>query len=80
MPAMHELGHVFGLLPGTSKQNPTDEELRQAHCLNECVMYWYLNSEFCEKIKAEPFCPSCLEKLKQFFIEPTALSPPATLK
>lgn len=76
MLAMHELGHVFGLLQGTGNHNPTDEELKAAHCLNECVMYWRLDSKLCEKIKNNPFCPSCLEKLKQFFIEPPSSSPP----
>lgn len=70
MLTMHELGHVFGLFPGTGKKNPTDEELKEAHCLNECVMHWKEDSDLERKIKDRPFCPSCLEKLKQFFIKP----------
>jgi hypothetical protein len=67
---MHELGHVFGLFPGTGAINPTDEELQHAHCLNDCAMYWCLDDEFCKKIKDKPFCSSCSKKLKQFFIAP----------
>ncbi len=70
MRTIHELGHVFGLFPGTSKENPSDEEIKKTHCQKNCVMYWQLNTELLKKIELSPFCPDCLEKLKQFFIEP----------
>ena len=70
MVTMHELGHVFGLFPGTGKEDPTDEESREAHCLDECVMWWQENHELYKKIQRKPFCQSCLKKLKQFFIKP----------
>lgn len=62
---MHELGHVFGLFPGNGAQ--TEQEREQAHCLNECVMYWREDNGLYEKIADQPFCPSCLEKLKRYF-------------
>lgn len=70
MLVMHELGHVFGLFPGTGKTDPTDQELKESHCQNECVMYWEENAALHEKIAKKPFCSSCEEKLKQFFITP----------
>ena len=70
MLAMHELGHVFGLFIGTGGKDPTDQELKNAHCLNECVMYWREEDDLYKKIMGRPFCPSCLEKVKQFFIAP----------
>lgn len=70
MLTMHELGHVFGLFPGIGVKNQTEEELKNSHCLNECVMYWCESSELYKKIAHQPFCPSCLEKLRQFFIAP----------
>mgnify|MGYP001598158282 CR=1 FL=1 len=65
--AMHELGHVFGLFPGNSAQ--TELERERAHCLNKCVMYWQEYGDLYEKIANQPFCPSCLEKLKKYFSE-----------
>ncbi|MEK7500734.1 MAG: hypothetical protein AAB642_01255 [Patescibacteria group bacterium] len=70
MLAMHELGHIFGLFPGTSAKDPSNQELKEAHCLNQCVMYWQEDTGLERKIWHKPFCPSCLEKLKQFFVEP----------
>ncbi len=69
MLAMHELGHVFGLFPGTNKVDPTDDELKAAHCQNDCVMWWQVDLERYKKIVMHPFCQSCLAKLRQFFIE-----------
>ena len=73
MITMHELGHVFGLFLGTGKEDPTDEERKEAHCLNECVMWWQYNNELYKKIVDRPFCPSCLEKLKNYFLEPPTI-------
>lgn len=70
MITMHELGHVFGLFPGTSTPNPTDDELKAVHCQNECVMWWEVDFARLKKIKDKPFCPSCLAKLKKYFINP----------
>ncbi len=68
---MHELGHVFGLFPGRGNKNPTDQELAESHCPNiDCVMFWQANTDFNKKIQLNPFCPSCLKKLRQFFLEP----------
>ena len=67
---IHEIGHFFGLFPGIDSLNPTDEERKWSHCLNECVMYWRDDANLHKKIQDNPFCPSCLEKLKQYFIEP----------
>lgn len=69
MLTMHELGHVFGLFKGTGTENPTDEELKKSHCLNECVMQFRESTERDKKITDNPFCQSCLIKLKQFFIK-----------
>jgi hypothetical protein len=74
MLVMHELGHVFGLFTkGTGKENPTDEEIKATHCLNDCVMYWQDDDELNKKIEPHPFCPSCLEKLKEYFVEPPTI-------
>ena len=70
MITVHELGHVFGLFPGTTNQNPNDRELTESHCPNECAMYCWANDDLVQKIKDRPLCPSCLEKLKQWFVEP----------
>ncbi|TSC83973.1 MAG: hypothetical protein G01um101413_776 [Parcubacteria group bacterium Gr01-1014_13] len=71
---MHELGHVFGLFTkGTAKENPSDDELRQSHCLNECVMYWRDDHELNKKIERQPFCPSCLKQLRNYFLEPETI-------
>lgn len=71
---MHELGHVFGLFTkGTGKENPSDEELKASHCLNECVMYWRDDPELNKIIEGRPFCLSCLEKLKDYFLEPETI-------
>ncbi len=67
---MHELGHVFGLFPGTDKEDPTDDELKESHCPNQCAMYWRLDIKLIKKIAGQPFCQSCLEELKKFFITP----------
>jgi len=73
MLTIHELGHVFGLFPGTGKEDPTDEELKESHCQDDCVMYWKLDAELNKKIEGRPFCPSCLEKLKDYFLEPPTI-------
>ncbi|MBI2037938.1 MAG: hypothetical protein HYT15_03380 [Candidatus Magasanikbacteria bacterium] len=70
MLTMHELGHIFGLFPYSGPANASDEDLKQAHCQNECVMYWTFNEEMLKKIRGWPFCPSCLAKLKEFFLKP----------
>ncbi len=54
---MHELGHVWGLCTR-----------QEAHCQNDCVMWWQENPELYNKIKNWAFCPECLVKLKQYFI------------
>jgi len=64
---IHELGHAFGLFPGIGVENPTEEQREKAHCPNECVMYWRENDDLYKKIADEPFCPSCREKLKEYF-------------
>lgn len=69
MLTMHELGHVFGLWPGTGKENPSDEELKESHCQNECVMSWRAQENFGKKIRHKPFCDDCVIKLKEYFIE-----------
>lgn len=67
--AIHDLGHVLGLFPeAPNKSDPTDEEIKETHCLNKCVMCWEI--EVWKNLKHNPFCPSCLEKLQQFFIAP----------
>lgn len=70
MITMHELGHVFGLFPGNNILNPTDDELKASHCQNDCVMWWQVNFALYQRITGRPFCPSCLSKLKRFFIQP----------
>ncbi len=70
MVVMHEFGHVFDLFSNPVPANITDEEIKNSHCLDECVMYWWISNDLHEKIKDHPFCPSCLEKLKQYFIDP----------
>jgi hypothetical protein len=68
---MHEDGHVFDLFSlGTDKEDPDDEDLLATHCLNDCVMHFYEDPERDKKVADNPFCTSCLEKLKEFFIEP----------
>lgn len=82
----HELGHVAELYPKTGPADPTDEELKNMHCQNDCVMYWQHSDDLFNRIKARsdaeavwsnkknkifnPFCQECLAKLQEFFIKP----------
>lgn len=70
MLVMHEFGHVFGLFPGNGKIKPTDEELRDTHCQNDCVMFWRIELERSKRIQSQPFCNSCIVKLKEYFENP----------
>lgn len=65
---IHEVAHMCNVLIGPYTENPTDEDIIKAHCQNECVMNWKI--AVWNKINTNPLCPSCLEKLKQHFIEP----------
>ncbi len=66
MLALHEFCHVLGLFPGTDAKDPTDEELKNAHCQNEkCVMWWREPEYYSEDTQINPLCPTCLQKLKE---------------
>lgn len=67
---MHEVGHVFGLVPDARTKNVTENLGR--HCTDQCVMrqgvtvdqWWEMadNARFCP-----PFCPLCQHDLHNNF-------------
>lgn len=66
---IHELGHMFGLFVGWyGKKNPTDAEIDAAHCRNICVMRSRDDQALVNQLLTNPFCHSCLTKLRSFFL------------
>lgn len=70
---MHEMGHVFGLIPDNRKEN-IDLSLGR-HCANTCVMRQGLTipDDFIrfsnDRLKYGSFCGQCLMDLKNYFKE-----------
>ncbi|MFA5175905.1 MAG: hypothetical protein WC413_01430 [Candidatus Nanoarchaeia archaeon] len=68
---MHELGHVFGLVPNKRKINV--EESLGKHCTNRCVMRqgltvprdWINITK--DRLKYKPLCEICETDLKAYF-------------
>lgn len=68
---IHELGHVFGLLP--PERNQDVETSLGRHCANRCVMRqglqvpkdWLRISA--DRLKHGPFCNRCIVDLRKFF-------------
>lgn len=68
---IHELGHVFGLLPKNRTQDV--EESLGRHCSNRCVMRqgitvpddWIDITD--DRIACDPFCHRCAADLRAFF-------------
>jgi predicted Zn-dependent protease len=68
---MHELGHVFGLVPKGRTVNV--EESLGKHCTNECLMRQGLGGiadnvqHTIDRIQGEPLCLHCLYDLRSYF-------------
>ncbi len=68
---MHELGHVFGLLPESRTRNV--EESIGKHCTNICIMRQGLNVPddwtrmTDDRLRTDPFCNQCLHDLRKSF-------------
>ena len=68
--AMHELGHVFGLVPETQTEDV--EDIYGYHCKKKCVMRQGLSvpsdwiGHTLDRIESAVFCPRCLGLLKDF--------------
>ncbi len=68
---MHEMGHVFGLLPATRKIN--FEYNLGKHCTNKCIMRQGLILPFdwivftCDRKRFGALCATCLGDLRDFF-------------
>jgi predicted Zn-dependent protease len=69
---MHEVGHVFGLVPNTRTSNITESLGR--HCTNQCVMRqglavphaWIRYSK--ERLSSkQAFCSQCQQDLRNYF-------------
>lgn len=68
---MHELGHVFGLIPATRTKDV--ESSLGLHCTNRCIMRqglrvpddWITITQ--DRLKGYNFCPACREDLGRFF-------------
>jgi predicted Zn-dependent protease len=69
--AMHELGHVFGLIPDNRKVNV--EYSLGKHCTNRCIMRQGLQipTDFIryteDRLAGIPFCTQCLYDLRRYF-------------
>lgn len=70
---MHEVGHIFGLLPESRTNNV--EYLLGKHCLNVCIMrqgprvpYDWIRMTQERRAATNPFCPQCSRDLKLFFL------------
>jgi len=68
---MHEIGHVFGLVPETRTVN-VNESLGK-HCTNRCIMRQGLSVPHDwinftnDRLKYGAFCPTCQRDLQLFF-------------
>lgn len=67
--ALHELGHMFGLLPANIEKTEFDHG---THCTNVCIMrqegkQGNLFSHTAERIMFGPFCLRCEELLRRSF-------------
>lgn len=69
--AMHELGHVFGLISESRTQNV--EQSLGKHCTNQCIMRQGLRvpEDFIritqDRLAGVPFCGQCLNALRNYF-------------
>ncbi|MDD5626837.1 MAG: hypothetical protein PHW01_02380 [Patescibacteria group bacterium] len=70
---IHEVGHVFGLLPKDRKDNI--EEKLGKHCTNTCVMRqglrlpddWVAMTH--DRLRFGPFCQECQRDLRGYFLK-----------
>lgn len=70
---MHEVGHIFGLIPENRQINVEDSLGK--HCTNVCSMRqglrlpddWVAMTR--DRLRGEPFCGECKQALRQFFQE-----------
>lgn len=71
---MHEMGHVFGLIPPERTHNV--EESLGKHCTNRCLMRqglrvphdWINITQ--DRLKYGPFCTTCTKDLREYFFKP----------
>jgi predicted Zn-dependent protease len=70
---MHEVGHVFGLVPGTRTTNV--EMSLGLHCTNRCIMRQGLRVPYdwqvitADRLQGHEFCADCRRDLKRYFCE-----------
>ncbi len=68
---MHELGHVFGLIPDSRTKNV--ENSLGKHCTNTCTMRQGLNVPVDwinitnDRLRYGALCPTCAKDLKEYF-------------
>lgn len=68
---MHELGHVFGLIPDSRTEGV--ESSLGLHCTRRCIMRQGLRvpddwvSITRDRLEGHEFCPACMKDLKRFF-------------
>ncbi len=68
---MHEVGHVFGLVPNTRRTNV--EHSLGLHCTNRCIMRQGLRVPYdwqvitADRLQGHEFCSECRSDLKRYF-------------
>lgn len=66
--AMHEAGHIFGLVGGNRTEDVTQSPIYGVHCARMCVMRSNLSGLMVfdrRQLLLEPFCELCLGQLKK---------------
>ena len=72
---MHEVGHIFGLVPETRTRNV--EESLGLHCTNQCIMrqgtivphHWMDITR--DRLRGCEFCRTCLDDVRGYFTKTT---------
>jgi len=64
---VHEVGHIFGLVPDDRKESIIITLNYYKHCGNRCVMYPYIGVINDLNLEVAPFCPMCLWYLQDYF-------------